>query len=512
MKKSKISQVRIAVIGAGVSGIAAANVWQKCGYAVTVYEASDKVGGQWTKAYPDVSLQNTAAQYRFSDFPWPFETARHPTGKDVLKYLNAAVKAFKIDVKFGFKVTEMIVDDIGWKLTFENGEEASFSYVVLATGTYPWGEKKRKPRFKNMDLFEGEVITNINSKDVFKDRNVAVIGFGKTGLDFATWSGEIANSTKHIFRTPRWTVPDFLLGIDFTRPFFSRFGTDMMPSWVHSSSAQNFLHKKLSFIVKPFWKLIATLFQFQYRKDAKLGSIDQNVLDIVIPPKSQFTSDLRSASALAPDRYYEYVAHRKIEPHRGEVSSFFEKGVVLSDGSKIEADLVCICCGNDAPTYQFLPDEYVQYLTIDGGPALYRHQIDPRIPNLGFSGYNHGFMHFALAEVGTLWQIAVFENNLQLPSKEEMLASAQRVSKWKLENSAYEATYNIAVNTRFQQHTDILLQDIGLSQWRKLPNIFAEVFARYDPSDYDGIVEKYLEESEKRRLKGMVKQVMPVDA
>ena len=96
---------RVAVIGAGVSGVAAANVWQNCGYAVTVYEASDRIGGQWTKSYPGVRLQNTAPQYQFAEFPWPFKPDRHPTGEQVLAYIEAAVDKFGLDVRRGHAVT-----------------------------------------------------------------------------------------------------------------------------------------------------------------------------------------------------------------------------------------------------------------------------------------------------------------------------------------------------------------------------------------------------------------------
>ena len=41
-------QPRIAIIGAGMSGIAAVVKLQKAGYTdLTVYEKSDKVGGTW---------------------------------------------------------------------------------------------------------------------------------------------------------------------------------------------------------------------------------------------------------------------------------------------------------------------------------------------------------------------------------------------------------------------------------------------------------------------------------
>lgn len=512
MNTSKTTDHKIAVIGAGVSGIAAANIWKKCGYTVTIYEASDKIGGQWNTTYTGVSLQNTAPQYQFSEFPWPFETARHPTGEDVLKYLNAAVKTFDLEVKLGHKVNSMIKNDTSWQLTFENAEADSFAYVIIATGQYPGGDKKSKPRFKNMELYQGDIITNIDSTEVFKDKDVAIIGFGKTALDFSTWSAVNARSTKHIFRTPRWTIPDYLLGIDYTKAFFTRFGSGMMPSWGHSSLIQKLIHHKLSPVVKYFWRFIATLFLFQHRKNANLGPINKNVLDVVIPPKQQFTYDFRSASAVAPNKYYEYIAHKKIMPHQGELSSFFEGGVILSDGTKIEANLVCMCCGNDAPTYEFLPEKYAQYLSIKGGPSLYRHQIDPRIPNLGFAGYNHGFLHIALAEIGALWQVAAYQKNIQLPPLEEMLASAERVAQWKIKHSSYESTFNIAVNTRYQQHLDILLQDIGISQWRKLPNIFAEVFSRYDPTDYKGVIKEYLVHAKKHKAQGKTKHVTPTDA
>jgi len=504
---------RVAVIGAGVSGVAVANVWQSCGYAVTVYEASDRIGGQWTKTYPGVRLQNTAPQYQFAEFPWPFKPDRHPTGEKILDYINAAVREFRLDVKLGRAVTQMVETDSGWTLTFNDGARESFSYVVIATGQYPGGDAKRQPQFENMDAFKGEVITNIDSPDMFTGKRVAVVGFGKTALDFAAWSAPIAEETVHVFRTPRWTIPDYLLGIDYTRPFFARFGSDMMPAWCHSSGPQKFLHNRLGGVVDGFWSFIATMFQFQHRRDAKLGGKDPSVLDTVMPPKSQFVADLRSASALAPERYYEHVAHGRITPRRGEVTAFDADGLVLGDGERVAADLVCLCCGNEAPTFPYLPEKYRSFLEgQDGGPALYRHLIDPRIPRLGFAGYNHGFLHIALCEMGALWQVAALRGDLQLPSQAEMLASAERVAAWKRDTSSYEPTYNIAVSTRYQQYLDILLQDLGISQWRKLPNLPAEIFARYDPTDYRGVVQAYLAKSEKRQSKGIVRRPAMADA
>ena len=47
------------------------------------------------------------------------------------------------------------------------------------------------------------------------------------------------------------------------------------------------------------------------------------------------------------------------------------------------------------------------------------------------------------------------------------------------------------MNTRFQQYLDVLLQDLGLNPYRKMPNILAELFSQYGPDDYADIYEEY---------------------
>ena len=41
------------------------------------------------------------------------------------------------------------------------------------------------------------------------------------------------------------------------------------------------------------------------------------------------------------------------------------------------------------------------------------------------------------------------------------------------------------------QYLDVLLQELGLNPYRKMPNVFAELFSQYGPDDYVGIYEEY---------------------
>ena len=66
------------------------------------------------------------------------------------------------------------------------------------------------------------------------------------------------------------------------------------------------------------------------------------------------------------------------------------------------------------------------------------------------------------------------------------------VRDWKRQHIHFEASRSCAVSTRFQQYIDIMLADLGLSPYRKLPNVFAEIFSAYGAADYAGIVDEFL--------------------
>src|SRR5262245_17659811 len=114
---------QIAVIGAGISGIAAANILKKNGFEPVVFEKSDKLGGVWASAYPGVHLQNIYTQYHLSDFDWPFHPDLHPTGEQILRYLNTAVNHLKLDIRLNHEVLEMKERADGWLIRYKNKNE-----------------------------------------------------------------------------------------------------------------------------------------------------------------------------------------------------------------------------------------------------------------------------------------------------------------------------------------------------------------------------------------------------
>jgi hypothetical protein len=111
---------------------------------------------------------------------------------------------------------------------------------------------------------------------------------------------------------------------------------------------------------------------------------------------------------------------------------------------------------------------------------------------VGFAGFNHGFMHVPAAEIGALWLAALWRDELELPPLEQMERDVAHVQAWKRAHIHFESSRSCAVNTRFQQYLDIMLADLGISPYRKLPNVLAEAFSAYRPADYADVVDEFL--------------------
>jgi hypothetical protein len=203
---------------------------------------------------------------------------------------------------------------------------------------------------------------------------------------------------------------------------------------------------------------------------------------------------MRSATAMAPVNYYSMVADSAIEPHHAEVKGFSEEAVVLENGEEVAADIVVLSVVSGTPIFPFLPQAYRDLIKNENdGVQLYRHLIHPQIPKLAFAGYNHGFMHIAAAEIGALWIGAALRGDLKLPETASQMRSIDVIREWKRQHVTLEPSRSCAVSTRFQQYIDALLRDLDVSPFRKMPNVFTEVFARYGGADYGGIVDHVVE-------------------
>jgi cation diffusion facilitator CzcD-associated flavoprotein CzcO len=487
------------VIGSGVSGIAAAKTMMGFGHEVVVYEKLDRIGGVWATTYPGATLQNIADHYRFTDFPWPLEQQPHPTADEILRYLDAAVEHFGIDIRIAHDVTSLSETADGWEVNVHsaNGESVEhFGYVLVATGHY--SEDKAALQLPGRDDYKGLVLRDwqVDDLEIFRDKSVAVVGFGKTAVDFATFAVERNAQVTHIFRNARWLMPYTLGGRHFSEVTTTRSSTFFQPSWTHPTERERRFHERQTALLRHYWAGASNLLHYATGLKRPFRNKAARARMALITPEGPATIQLRGT--LAPKTYLPSVASGKIAPVRGNFERLVPEGIKLSDGRVVAAELVVFAIGNDKPSFAYLPDKYRRMMTAaDDGVQLYRHIIHPHIPRLAFIGYNHGVFHIPASEIGAVWVEALLSGDLKLPTVAEMEDRSARVAAWKRANTNFEPQRGFTTSNHFHQYFDVLLGDLGVNPRRK-KNAVAELFSAYDAADYAGVAEEYRQGRAKR--------------
>jgi len=500
--------MRVAIIGSGVSGIAAAKTLKRLGFDIVVYEKSDRIGGIWATAYPGVTLQNVAEHYRFTDFDWPFVPELHPTAEEVRRYLDAAVAHYGLDIWLGHKVEALSERADGWDVTVSSASGTStlsFDYVVVANGHY--SEATPSHILPGSDLFAGEIVNEreLGNLDRFSGRRVLVVGFGKTAVDIASFAAERNAKVTHLFRSPRWLLPRSVFGHDISTIVPTRMSARMSPSWVHPWPGAKFMHRYLPWLVRYYWWLTELLFRSALGLHPFHADRDARRRIAALEPEDPLTYQMRAAVALAPPYYYASVVRGEIEPVKGILTGFDQTHALLSDGRRLEADMVVLAIGSPTPDFPFLPEAARQLMTsTPGGTQLYRHLIHPRLERLAFAGFNHGYFHIPAVEVATVWLAAVMAGDIVLPDAAEMEASAARVADWKARNMLFEPNRAHGIGGRQHHYLDTLLRELGVNPNRK-SNAISDFTEPYWAKDYAGVADEY------ERQRGTPRPALPLD-
>ncbi|SDR79717.1 2,4-dienoyl-CoA reductase (NADPH2) [Polaribacter sp. KT25b] len=190
---------KIAVIGAGPAGLAAATIAAKRGHIVTLFDADKKIGGQ-------------------------FNIAKQIPGKEefyeTLRYFNKQIKLHNVTVKLNTRVS---TDDL---------LKSDFDEIVIATGI--------KPRELKIEGIENKKV--LSYIDVLKlkkpvGKRVAVIGAGGIGFDVSEYLAHEGESTS--LNIDAWLKE---WGIDKTLK--ARSGIEGVKAEVHPSPREIFMFKR----------------------------------------------------------------------------------------------------------------------------------------------------------------------------------------------------------------------------------------------------------------------------
>ena len=208
------SNFKVLVIGAGLTGMAAATKLREAGYDYVVIEKNTDVGGTWYEnRYPGVGVDTPSHFYSFSWEIWPDWTHYHPQGADMQRYLLTVADKYNLrdNMRFGTAVETLVYDEKSgtWTVTVRNPDGSHEDIVANAVinGHGPVN-RFRWPDIPGLQEFNGPVVHTANwpaDLDVTGKR-VAVIG---TGASSAQLVGAIAPKVAQMNvyqRTKHWVL------------------------------------------------------------------------------------------------------------------------------------------------------------------------------------------------------------------------------------------------------------------------------------------------------------------
>ncbi|KAK8786648.1 hypothetical protein V5799_023586 [Amblyomma americanum] len=393
--------MKVAVIGAGATGVTAVKACLEEGLDVVCFERAANCGGLWwyrdededpdTGTVMRFTVANTSKEMCvYSDFPpdkdWPV-FLRH---EKMLRYIRDYADHFRVTPRIRFR--HMVVDlskDLTLKVRdLEKGKEfeETFDKVMVCTGHHgiPF-----VPFVSGRDKYKGRVMHSRDYKytdESLRGKRVVIVGFGNSAVDIAV---DMSDMTEQVFlsiRRANWIMPRHVGGVPIdvklTKQLFCFF-YDYVPvtlsSWFLQWVADSVCNRKL-FGLEPQHQLLA----------------QNTIINSTLPEK---------------------VLNGAVK-FRGEIEAFTEQGVIM-DGIEEQADLVVFATGykHDVPFAGNVLRREGEF------PLLYRRVFPPEHPEVAFIGFvdvNGSIVQ--VAEMQSRYAVQVFTGKLTLPSSNAMLA------------------------------------------------------------------------------------------
>ncbi|XP_004706792.1 dimethylaniline monooxygenase [N-oxide-forming] 1 [Echinops telfairi] len=236
---------RVAVVGAGVSGLASIKCCLDEGLEPTCFERSDYLGGLWrftehveegrASLYKSVVSNSCKEMSCYSDFPFPEDYPNYVPNSLLLNYLTMYADRFNLRKCIQFKTQvcsvtkrpDFTVSGQWEVVTLCEGkqESAVFDAVMVCTGflTIP---NLPLDFFPGINTFKGQYFHSREYKhpDIFKDKRVLVVGMGNSGTDIAVEASHLAEKVFLSTTGGAWVISRvFDSGYPWDMVFMTRF-------------------------------------------------------------------------------------------------------------------------------------------------------------------------------------------------------------------------------------------------------------------------------------------------
>src|SRR4051812_7538466 len=335
----------VAIVGAGMSGLCMGIKLKRAGiHGFTIYEKAESVGGTWRdNTYPGLTCDVPSRFYQYSFELNPDWSQVFAPGPEIWGYFERVADKYGLrpHIKTGKEVVSARFADGRWRLRTHDGEEAVADFVVSACGVL---HHPRTPEIEGLETFEGAAFHSARwDHDVALDgKRVAVIGTGSTGVQIVTDLAGVAGRLVHFQRTPQWILPapnrpygKWERNLQRRFPRLGRFEY-LLTQWA-------LRHTFSRAVVRPGWqrRLISWICRMHLRtvRDPEL--------------RRRLTPDYEPMCKrlVVSTGFYDALQRPDVELVRDGIERIDPTGILTSDGSHHDVDVIVFATGFDAHAY-----------------------------------------------------------------------------------------------------------------------------------------------------------------
>ena len=371
---------RVAIIGAGMSGIAMAKTLKAAGSTdFVIYEKAESVGGTWRdNTYPGLACDVPAHFYCYEDDLSPKWSRVFAPGEELRDYFEEVTekRGLKPFIKFNSEIEQAKFEDGRWKIRTKSGERDEAEVLVCATGVL---HHPNIPDIEGIDSFAGASFHSArwDHSIPLEGKRVGIIGNGSTGVQIVTALAERCQQVTLFQRTPQWVI-------SVPNP--------KIPKSVRKLAEKIPAIQRLSY--HSFGSLFTNLFQAPlspgwqrsfFSKGAK-GSLSRVANDGL---RSRLTPDYAPMCKrmISSPNFYHAVQQPNVEVCTTPIERIDPKGVITKDGQLHEFDILVFATGFHAQSYM-RPMQVTgrDGITLDAawieGPIAHNTTMIPGFPNL----------------------------------------------------------------------------------------------------------------------------------
>ncbi len=203
-------ELRVAVIGAGMAGIATVIKLREAGITdIVVFEKADDVGGTWREnTYPGIACDVPSHLYSYSFEPNPDWSHTFSPGGEIQAYFSDVARRHGVYelTRFGDEVTALEWSGREWRLQTASGHVGAFDAVIGATGVL---HHPHLPDIEGLESFSGELFHSAGwDHDVSLDgRRVGIVGTGSSAVQITSAIVDRVDHLALFQRTAQWIMP-----------------------------------------------------------------------------------------------------------------------------------------------------------------------------------------------------------------------------------------------------------------------------------------------------------------